>query len=157
MKKCIIPVSIRNIDKNGCHLFIKGQLNKQKLNLVLDTGASQTVFDLGRMKELLGQSSFEELDGMSTGIGKEKLLSHSVEVSRLKIGELMIRKKTIVLLNLDHINAFYQSIGYPHIDGIIGCDLLKKHKAIVDIGKKKLILHLKSASKKKQKKKRISS
>lgn len=154
MKKCTIPVTLKTIDRQGCHLFVKGQLNKKRLNLVLDTGASQTVFDLKRMQELLGHGDFQELEGMSTGIGKEKLKSHAVEVLKLKIGELIIKKKMIVLLDLDHINTFYQSIGYPHIDGIIGCDLMRKHKAILDVGKKKLTLHLKPDVKKKKAKKR---
>ncbi|HEX5003406.1 MAG TPA: retropepsin-like aspartic protease [Bacteroidia bacterium] len=149
MKKSVLPISIRNIDRQGYHLFIKGHINKKTLNLVLDTGASQTVFDHGRMAELLGRSDFDSLDGVSTGIGNEKLLSHAVEVPKLQIGDLLIRKKMIVLLNLDHINAFYQSIGYPHIDGIIGCDLLKKYKAVVDIGKKTLTLYIRPGKKKK--------
>lgn len=149
MKKSIIPVLIKSIDKHGFHLFIKATINKKILHLVLDTGASQTVFDHNRMAELLGHGDFEALDGVSTGIGSEKLMSHAVEVPKLKIGDLIIKKKMMVLLNLDHINTFYQSLGYPHIDGIIGCDLLKKHKAILDVGKKTLTLHIKTPKKKK--------
>jgi hypothetical protein len=149
MKKNIIPIRIKNIDKQGFHLFIKATINRKPLHLVLDTGASQTVFDHNRMAELLGRNDFEALEGVSTGIGSEKLKSHAVEVPKLKLGDLVIKKKTMVLLNLDHINQFYQSLGYPHIDGIIGCDLLKKHKAIVDVGKKTLTLHFKTPKKKK--------
>jgi hypothetical protein len=149
MKKYSVPIQVRGIDKQGYHLFIKGTIQKKILNLVLDTGASQTVFDHNRMAMLLGHDDFDALEGISTGIGTEKLLSHAVEVPKLKIGELVIKKKMMVLLNLDHINSFYKTLGYPHIDGIIGCDLLKKYKAVVDVGNKKLILQLKPARKKK--------
>ena len=83
---------------------------------------------------------FDELEGTSTGIGKERLESYSVEIEKLKIGKLLIKNKLIVLLNLDHINAFYQAIGHPHIDGIIGCDLLVKYKSVIDISRKKLFV-----------------
>ena len=37
---------ILNIEGGGNHVLIKAKINKTKVNMIVDTGASSTVFDL---------------------------------------------------------------------------------------------------------------
>lgn len=40
-----IPFDVLPIDNDGYHIMIKGKINDKDANFIIDTGASQTVFD----------------------------------------------------------------------------------------------------------------
>jgi hypothetical protein len=45
-----------------------------------------------------------------------------------------------VAMNLSHVNYAYAQIGQKPIEGVLGSDLLKKYKAVIDYPKRKLYL-----------------
>lgn len=141
VNKISIPLRLISIDKEGFHLMVKVKLNGKIARMVLDTGASKTVFDNHKIRKYLKAEQFEKNDQLSTGLGTNSMESHSVVVKKMIIGELVVPDFKIILLDLTHISQSYAQMGLPPIDGVLGGDILYEFNAIIDYGKK--IMHLK--------------
>jgi predicted aspartyl protease len=138
--KKIIKLSLVRIDKNGCHLAVKGKIGRRNVRLILDTGASQTVFDKNRIGQYIGHEDFEKIHSLSSGLGTSTMQSHMVKIPGFKIGDLEIKNDKVILLDLSHVNQSYEMMKMKPIDGVIGGDILKHYKAVIDYGKKTLTL-----------------
>jgi hypothetical protein len=102
--------------------------------MLIDTGASKTVFDLSRIKDFLGeeQEAFRKNPQLSAGLGTTTLESHMTILRSFSLGGYRARRFPAILLDLDNINKSYASIGLKPIDGVIGSDLLKLLRAQVN-------------------------
>ncbi len=139
-----IPIHLIEIEGDGFHLMLNIRINRKKANMLLDTGASRTVFDTESILRFLPEKreAFEKNEKLSTGLGTNTLESQITELKSIKIGDLRIKNYRAVFLNMSHVNESYSKLGLPAIDGVIGSDLLTEHKAIIDYGKKLLRLSI---------------
>jgi hypothetical protein len=142
----IIPFKVLDIAGEGFHLLIKILINKKVAKVIIDTGASKTVFDKKRIKKFVKKKTFEKHDSLSTGLGTNTMTSELVSVKKIKIGELEIVNYKTILLDLSHVNHSYEQIKLKPVDGVLGSDLLLKYSAVIDYDKK--ILKLKFPKKK---------
>ena len=142
----IIPFKVLDIAGEGFHLLIKILINKKVAKVIIDTGASKTVFDNQRIKKYVGKKTFEKYDSLSTGLGTSTMTSELVSIKKIKIGELEIVNYKTILLDLSHVNNSYEQIKLKPVDGVLGSDLLLKYSAVIDYDKK--ILKLKFPKKK---------
>jgi hypothetical protein len=142
MKKIKIKIQVQRIDHNGCHLLVAAQLNRKKARMIIDTGASQSVFDKNRIGKFLGHENFKSLTALSTGLGTNSMESHTVNLPEFKLGQLTFQDEHVVLLDLSHVNQSFEALGIKPVDGIIGGDILRKFKAVIDYGKKELSLQI---------------
>ena len=62
--------------------------------------------------------------------------------NKLQIGKWISKSSPIVLFDMTHINKALSERDIKKVDGIIGADILKKGKAIIDYEKNKLYLKL---------------
>ncbi len=134
MKKTseIIPLDLIEIDDEGYHLMINIKIGRKKARLLLDTGASKTVFDENRLKAILGdRSEFEDSEHLSTGLGTNKMESQTSNIKTIKIGSAKLKNIQVVVLDLSHVNVSYQLIGDKGIDGVFGSDLLSYFDAVI--------------------------
>ncbi|MCP4552979.1 MAG: clan AA aspartic protease [Bacteroidetes bacterium] len=138
-----IPLQILPIEKDGFHLMIVVEINRKKANLIIDTGASRTVFDEELIKKFLpdNYNDFEINEELSTGLGTNSIKSQAFELKSLKLGDLKIKNYMAVILDLANINQSYSMLNLPEIHGVIGGDLLKKHKAVIQYKNKILKLY----------------
>ena len=60
----------------------------------------------------------------------------------IQIGKWLSKSSSIVLFNMNHINKSLSEREVQKVDGIIGADILKKGKAIIDYEKNRLYLKL---------------
>lgn len=139
-KKFTIKLKLIRIDRNGCHLSLMGKINGKKAHLIIDTGASQTVFDKNRIAKFIGHDVFEKVESLSSGLGTNTMESHLVKVPGFKIGDLEMKNEKMILLDLAHVNQSYEIMKLKPIDGVVGGDILKKYKAKIDYDKKILVL-----------------
>lgn len=139
-KKHTIRLRLIRIDKSGCHLAVTAKIKRKNVRLVLDTGASQTVFDINRISDFVGHSDFEKITSLTSGLGTNTMESHLVFVPGFKIGTLEIKDEKMVLLDLSHVNQSYEMMNMKPIDGVLGGDLLRRYNAVIDYEKKVLIL-----------------
>jgi len=138
--KIQIPIKLLKIADDGYHLQMHITLNGKKANVIIDTGASRTVFDTTRIKKFVKTKAEKIKDKLSTGLGTSTMQGHEVEIETLGIGKLKIKNYKTVLLDLSHVNNSYKQIKIKPIDGVLGSDILKKHKAVIDYAKRKLSL-----------------
>ena len=138
-----IPIDIRNIEDDGFHLTIVARINGKSVQMLIDTGASRTVFDKKRSLRFVGESNHEPHDKLSTGLGTNTMKTHIANLKKVRIGDLLIENFEAVLLDLEHVNDSYEKLGLTPIDGVLGSDLLVKHKAVINFGKKELKLNVK--------------
>lgn len=137
-----IPIEILPIEDDGFHLMIKAKINGKKANLIIDTGASRTVFDETLIKNYLPDEydDFETNEKLSTGLGTNTMKSSAFNLKSLKIGDLNIKNYMAVILDLTNINDSYKKLKLPKIHGVIGGDLLSKYNAVIYYKAKKLKL-----------------
>ncbi len=138
-------ITIENIliEDDGFHLLMKAKINGKVARLLIDTGASRTVFDLERIQHYVSQKFFADHDKLSTGLGTDSMPTSTVNLSSLKIGELTLRDFPVVLLDLKHVNSAYDKLGHDAIDGVLGNDILVRYKAVINYKKLMLTLALK--------------
>ncbi|NND52156.1 MAG: clan AA aspartic protease [Flavobacteriaceae bacterium] len=122
------------------HFEMKARINNNLGRFILDTGASNTLVD-ENMHDYFGLQ-VEETDVKVTGAGAMNMDSKISKKNDLRIGKWRHPKTVIVLFNLSHVNSGLQSLNVPAVNGIIGTDILKKAKAIIDYEKKYLYLKL---------------
>jgi len=144
MKKTTIKIKFVKLSNNGVHLLIKPRINHRQGILLIDTGASNTVFDKTRIERLIPDPKFKQVDKMSTGLGTSSMESHSVVIDQFQLGEILLRKLKVMVLDLSHVNASYEEMNMKAIDGVIGGDILKKYNAVIDYKKKILALEIPS-------------
>ena len=136
-KKTEIKINLIEIEDDGFHLMVPVKINRKKAILLLDTGASRTVFDQESILRFLPEvrEDFEKNEKLSTGLGTNTLESEITQLKNIKIGDLRIRNYYAVILDMSHVNQSYGKLGLPPIDGVIGSDLLKEYNAVIDYSK----------------------
>lgn len=136
----ILKLEVIPIENDGYHIFIEAFINDKPARLLVDTGASRTVFDAGRIKAFLQRRKrrIEKIDKLSTGLGTNTMESHSVMLESFTLGETTFVDYQAVALNMEHVNQSYSMLGYPEIDGVLGGDLLHELKAVIDYRKKQI-------------------
>lgn len=139
--KITIPIHILKLD-DGFHLLVNIRVNEKPARLLIDTGASKTVFDKERIRNFLKKERFEKHDKLSTGLGTSNMKSHLAAIENISLGKIEIRNYKTVVIDLSHVNVAYKQMKQKPIDGVLGSDILKKCRAVIDYGKKKLYLWL---------------
>lgn len=136
--KTIIPLQIIDLQEDGFHPLVSITLFGKPFTLVLDTGASKTAFDQ-HMIEAEGRQ-LTSSDRLSTGLGTNDMASSTAVVHDLHIGNLLIDEFEVAVLDLSAINIAYAQLGRPQVLGVLGGDILVKYKAVINYGKKHLVL-----------------
>tara|TARA_Y100000593_G_C4322874_1_gene344868 strand:- start:287 stop:712 length:426 start_codon:yes stop_codon:yes gene_type:complete len=136
-----VPFNIIPIEEDGFHLQLSGKINDNDVNLLIDTGASRSVFDENKIKAILGKNLIEEIEKLSTGLGTNSMQSKKAVLESFKIGDIHLHNYEVAVLDLSHVNQSYTQIGLDEIAGVIGSDLLYDMKAVIDYDKSTLTLN----------------
>lgn len=136
----LIPLKFLSIEGDGIHLLISVKINGKKAKMLVDTGASKTVFDINRISKFTGKKKFGKNEQLSTGLGTNSMQSHNTLLKKIEIGKFIIKDFDAILLDLSHVNESYEKIGLGSIDGVLGGEILVNFKAVIDYGKKQLKL-----------------
>lgn len=123
---------------NSTHYLVRARIHDKKARLILDTGASTTCLDINMAIHF--NIMHEKSDIMAAGagaIGMKTQISHKNE---LQIGSWKDSNVGMVLFDLSHINIALQEVEEEAIDGILGADFLKRHRAVIDYGRNCLYL-----------------
>ncbi len=135
-----VPIQLLDIEGEGFHIMVRGMIHGKEASFLIDTGASRSVFDPKTITAFIEDIQFEKKEGMSAGVGSSDLESATFVIDRLGIGALEITDYEGVALDLENIHEMYGKLGLPHIDGIIGGDVLRRHKAVINYRSRKLRL-----------------
>lgn len=162
-----IPIEIDMIDGDGCHPLVQVVINGEiQAKMVIDTGASKTVFDQNLLRDhvemvsyqdfveesgyesLTSQFSEEELEEM--GVEKDGMLSVGVSpgkidfqfghIKEFALGSLILKAYPAAFINLDTVNELYSKLRKYQIWGLLGGDFLNRYNAVIDYGQSVLLL-----------------
>ena len=120
------------------HFEISAKINGVSGRFILDTGASNTCVGMDKI-ELFKMVS-EVSDVKAAGAGATEMETLVSSKNKIRIGDWSKKKQKIVLFDLVHVNQALVSHNSLPVDGIIGADILKKGKAVIDYEKKCLFL-----------------
>ena len=140
MANTLVPLELINLNDDGFHLLVEVFVFGQSFHAVLDTGASKTVFDKGTVEKHKIAGVLKASDKLSTGLGTNTMESHTLILPILKIGKLKLKNFEAAVLDLSTINQAYSALNLPPIIGVLGGDILYKHKAIISYKKLRLKL-----------------
>ena len=120
------------------HFEIKASINGVKGRFVLDTGASSSCVGF----EAIEQFRLKVVDSeiKAVGAGASNMSTKLSKSNTVKIGKWERKKTALILFNLTHVNEGLRNHNSNAVDGIIGADILKKGKGIIDYDKKFLYL-----------------
>ena len=135
-----VPLQLLDIEGDGFHIMVKGLIHGKEAHFLIDTGASRSVFDPKTISIFIDDLQFVKKEGMTAGVGSSDLESAVFHLDAFALGTLEIMDYEAVALDLENIHEMYAKLGLPHIDGIIGGDLLKRYKAVINYRSKKLRL-----------------
>jgi len=131
--------SIKLIFLETKHYLIEAKVNGIDGRFILDTGASNSCIC----------TSLEDKFKVISKESKEKASSANSEMTNTKISKsnaIQIGKwedkMDIISFDMNHINNALSEKKVPPIDGILGADVLKKSKAILDYKTNRLYLKL---------------
>ncbi|NRB83261.1 MAG: clan AA aspartic protease [Winogradskyella sp.] len=126
------------------HFEIKATINGVKGRFILDTGASSSCVGFEAINRF--NLKVKDSDIKAVGAGASDMFTQISKSNHLKIGTWQKNRIALILFNLSHVNMGLINHNADAVDGIIGADVLKKGKAIIDYEKKYLYLKLKEVS-----------
>lgn len=135
-KYVAIPLVLTATD----HFEIRAKINGVKGRFILDTGASNTCIGIDKIEHFKLISKTSKIKAAGAGAtNMETLISKN---NTIEIGDWTKKKLKIVLFDLVHVNEALTTHKALPVDGIIGADILKKAKALIDYDKKRVYLKL---------------
>lgn len=129
-------ITLSKINTN--HFEVKAKINGVKGRFILDTGASNSCIDINLAEKF--KLTFKDSETKAAGAGATGMETKISEKNSLKIKEWKYKALNIVLLDLSHVNTALTEHNAEPVDGIIGADVLKKGKAVIDYGNNNLFL-----------------
>ncbi len=120
------------------HFEIKATINGVEGLFILDTGASNSCVGF----EAVETFNIKAKDSKVTaaGAGAIDMVTQISKKNTLKIGKWKQQKMPLILFSLTHVNTALTAHNAQPVDGIIGADVLKKAKAVIDYDKKYVYL-----------------
>lgn len=143
--KYTIPLHIIQLEAGNFHVFVEISLAGIGCRMLVDTGASKTVLDAERVLRFVEVSKIKAHESKSVGLGVTDMETQVVMLRDIKMKKFTRKKMEVAILPLGHVNKTYEALNVPVIDGVLGSDFLVKHKALIDLGKSKLILRRRKA------------
>jgi predicted aspartyl protease len=128
------------------HFEIKAQINGVKGRFILDTGASSSCVGFEAIERFNLKVKDSEIKAV--GAGASNMATKISKSNNLKIGKWKKNRVALILFNLTHVNEGLINHSAEPVDGIIGADILKKGKAIIDYEKKYLYLKMQALNRK---------
>lgn len=121
--------NIEEEENAGYHLFVKAYLDGEKeISLVVDTGASKSVFD----PELLAEyTETQEQKVQSMSVNAELEMGVGC-IRSFTLGDIEKKDMLVGLTSLEAINTMYETMFGRKIWGLLGSDFLMEHKAIIN-------------------------
>ncbi|MBT8222484.1 MAG: retroviral-like aspartic protease family protein [Eudoraea sp.] len=123
------------------HIEIRAKINGQPGRFIVDTGASNTCVSFDKIEYF--NLITKESEVKAAGAGATDMATLLSSKNKLEIGDWTKNKLKIVLFDLIHVNEALEAHKAFPVDGIIGADVLKKGKALIDYNKDCLYLRIK--------------
>lgn len=129
-------IPLKKINSN--HFELTAKVNGIKGTFILDTGASNSCIGLDSVNHF--KLFAKESEIKAAGAGATGMLTQIAEDYPLIIGNWSRRKVDFVVFDLTHVNEALQIAEADAVNGVIGADVLKEGRAVIDYGRNCLYL-----------------
>ena len=122
------------------HVLVNAKLAQRKITLIVDTGCSLTALhsDIPHGGTPIALSSSDQTAFAVNGA----IDSYSiVKIDSLTIGRLHLPPTIVSLIDLGEVKNFYLERFDIRIDGLLGCDILTRHRATINFAKRTISLY----------------
>lgn len=127
------------LTKNGIgHFQTDGFLNERRINVLVDTGAGNTVFSLDLIEEM--RLPKVKIEGFGGGVGAAQLEIFQIEDATFALENFALSTNLLLTMDLSHANAALRLKGTTPIEAILGIDVLEAHAAVIDYASDSLFL-----------------
>jgi predicted aspartyl protease len=130
-------IPLREARGTGHHL-VKTRVNGQDGVFILDTGANLSVIDADHAAHF-GISAERGRTGGATGIGGSNA-ARQVRIESLAFGKVKLRQERMMVTDLGSIGDALAPLAGGAVHGLIGQDVLKEHRAVIDVERPLLYL-----------------
>ncbi len=121
-----VPFTVTRVN----HIVVHAKVNGEDVVLIVDTGASQTCIAESCAERLGLTSGRVEKVAVSFALPKRtKALS---KLDSLDIGSLHLTNFETWLVDFSYINMIVQMKGEEFRDGVLGADILRRTRAVID-------------------------
>ena len=129
------------LDQKSCHLMVEAWINGIPVNMIVDTGASRTVFDNSLDGDRFEHPAHVDSENLqSSGITTGNIQSRVAIAESFKLGDLELFNFPVVLIDLQEVSKLYLKVSGKDIHGLLGSDFLQEWNAVIDYEKSALIL-----------------
>jgi clan AA aspartic protease (TIGR02281 family) len=119
------------------HHLVDVTMNGKKATFILDTGANASVVHAASAKRLGLPEKGIAAGAFGLGGGMK---AQQVKLERLEIGGVQIRAGRIMSADLSQLVQVLGTVSRGEIAGIIGQDVMKEHRAVIDVARPILYL-----------------
>ena len=121
------------------HYSLEAKINGINGRFILDTGASNSCIctSLENNFNIISKETFEKASSATSEISNTKISKNNT----IQIGKWE-NKINLITFDMSHINHALNEKKINSVSGIIGADILKKSKAILNYNKNKLYIKL---------------
>ncbi len=120
------------------HFHTDGLLNDRQISVLIDTGASSTVFSFDLASQMnLPMAKLQMFGGVA---GAAQLEIHQIHEARFLIGDVTPKVRGLLTMDLSHVNQALALKGSSPVDAVLGADILEAHSAVIDYGSSSLYL-----------------
>jgi clan AA aspartic protease (TIGR02281 family) len=130
-------IPLREARGTGHHL-VTATVNGKEGTFVLDTGANLSVIDSDHAAHF-GIAAGKGRAGGATGLGGSNL-ARQVAIDSLAFGKVRLRQRRMVVTDLGSLGDALAPLAGGAVHGIVGQDVLKEHRAVIDVERPLLYL-----------------
>jgi len=129
-----VPLTVNAVG----HFELAAEVNGRPARLLLDTGASHTIFATPSAQRLgLQTAPSTERAG---GVGTSDHATETTIIDELRLGGVRLQRVAAWTFDLDHVNRALANQGGAPVDGALGGDLLRPAEAVIDYARAMLYL-----------------
>ncbi|HEY0149806.1 MAG TPA: retropepsin-like aspartic protease [Allosphingosinicella sp.] len=114
------------------HHLIDVTVNGKEATFILDTGANASVVDASMAQRLSLPAKGLAAGAYGLGGGMK---AQQVRLERMAIGSISIRQPRIMTSDLSQLVKVLGTLSKAPIAGIIGQDVMKEHRAVIDVAR----------------------
>nr|WP_314444149.1 retropepsin-like aspartic protease [uncultured Sphingomonas sp.] len=121
------------------HHLVQATINGRSGSFVVDTGANVTVVDASH-RQFFGISDTQGGRGAVVGGMAGATGARQVSVEGLRIGAIAARQSRVVVADMGQLLGALSRATNGTVYGLIGQDILKEHRAVVDVARPMLYM-----------------
>ena len=127
-----LPLEIIKLDDISYHILVRGDINGRSCNLIIDTGASRTVFDRNYLESVVEILEIRTEDLRTAGVMADQIETLQAKATSFMLDGFSLEDVSLLLIDLTGISDLYKSVTGRNIHGLLGSDFLFRYKAVIN-------------------------